>query len=486
MPTPQPDFPMDLIDPKHHRQLFLDDHAIESMDGVRRRLRKPDRCGPVIPGAGVQSRSTPIWNPEKALWEWWYFGRNCCYATSEDGEHWEQPILGLFEVDGSRDNNVACDPTQGARSVFHIVRDDRDPDVSRRYKALFGSDGRQLGTSSDGFEWTLLDEVIPSQDESQFTYDPISEHFLALVKHPTEWGRSVWLSTSVEFGDFSEPELIFHADETDWENCRRRVREIVDNPAYLTPPIVDDVDYFAQIYNMAVLPYQGFYIGFATVFNPIGAIPPPATNYTRINQIELTVSRDLKNWERVADREVFLGVEPWTGDNYACSQLLPSGAPVVREDGEIWCYYNALRMPGSREQYRDFNRRKELFRLGVSPEAFDDSAALSLAKLPSDRFVALEADEAGQVQTKPFELKGEEVYINAAAPWGKVFVEIVDAESSKAHEGFWVPGEEPEPFVGDELRARVEWKPKHDRVFDRPVRLRFYLHQARLYSFWIE
>eukprot|EP01045_Picozoa_sp_COSAG04_P021624 COSAG04_NODE_2347_length_4290_cov_1.821045_5_plen_66_part_00 len=47
------------------------------------------------------------------------------------------------------------------------------------------------------------------------------------------------------------------------------------------PPVVDDEDFFAEIYNMAVLPYAGLYLGFATVFNPIGAIPPPATNFTR-------------------------------------------------------------------------------------------------------------------------------------------------------------------------------------------------------------
>ena len=85
---------------------------------------------------------------------------------------------------------------------------------------------------------------------------------------------------------------------------------------------------------MAVLPYQGIYIGFPTVFNPFGAIPPPATNFTRINQIEMAVSRDLYHWERVADRTPFIGIEPFDGHNYGTSQLLMSGPPVVRDDGE--------------------------------------------------------------------------------------------------------------------------------------------------------
>jgi len=461
---------LELIDPQTHRQLFLDDYAVESMDGVLRVLNRPKLCGPMIRG-GCQSRTTPLWNPEKGLWEWWYMGGDRHYATSVDGEHWQ--------VSDSS-------PVPGAPPLYHIIRDEAEADPGRRYKGLFGSAGRRPGVSPDGFDWTMLETTIPSQDESQFTHDVDNGRFLAFVKQGTEWGRSVWLSESTDFCHFTEPELIFHADEIDCENCRQRVRKIIDDPAYVTPPMVDDIDYKAEIYNMAVLPYQGMYIGFPTLFNPIGAIPPPATNYTRINQIEMAVSRDLHHWERVADREVFIGVEPWTGQNYGTSQLLAAGPPVVRDNGEIWCYYNALRWPGSREQYREFNRNKELFRLGVAEEAFDDGGALSLAKLPQDRFVALEADEAGQVLTKPFELKGQDVYINADAQWGKVYVEIADGETRKAHAGFWVPLEEPTPFAGNEVRAKVQWKPQHDMIFDKPVRLRFYLHQARLYSFWLE
>ena len=42
------------------------------------------------------------------------------------------------------------------------------------------------------------------------------------------------------------------------------------------------------------------------------------------------------------------------------------------------------------------------------------------------------------------------------------------------------------PYVGDSMRAKVEWKVEHDLVFEAPVRLKFYLHQARLFSWWLE
>ena len=100
--------------------------------------------------------------------------------------------------------------------------------------------------------------------------------------------------------------------------------------------------------------------------------------------------------------------------------------------------------------------------------------------------MSLEGSDNGVVTTRPFELNGEEVFINADARWGEIYTEILDAESGRPIPGFWVPSERPPPFTGDSTRARVAWKNGHGFVFDRPVQLRFYLHRASLFSFWIE
>ena len=136
------------------------------------------------------------------------------------------------------------------------------------------------------------------------------------------------------------------------------------------------------------------------------------------------------------------------------------------------------------ENYRTYNRYKELFRLNVDPEQFEDSGALSLARLQPDRFVSVDGDESAAIITKPFMLRGENVYINADARWGEIYTEILDGETRKPIPGFWVPGEP--PFKGNQMRGRVKWKRQHDLIFEKPVRLKFDLHQARLYSFWIE
>lgn len=73
-------------------------------------------------------------------------------------------------------------------------------------------------------------------------YDPISCSWLACVKQPTEWGRSVFLSTcpASDFGAFTEPQLMLSADQQDWDNARERVDRLRQDPAMYKPPLVDE------------------------------------------------------------------------------------------------------------------------------------------------------------------------------------------------------------------------------------------------------
>lgn len=84
-----------------------------------------------------------------------------CYAESTDGINWERPNLGQFEYRGNKDHNgldMGFDSIAGAA----IIRDDREPDPAKRYKAVFtyyvytGDTCATLGgaTSPDGIHWT--------------------------------------------------------------------------------------------------------------------------------------------------------------------------------------------------------------------------------------------------------------------------------------------------------------------------------------------
>ena len=482
------------IDPAAHRQLFLDDGCIESTSGVKRTLHQPRKRGPVLrpdrarDEVAVQTRNCPNWNPDKGLWELWYWGTYevpphgpyqssvtalTQYATSADGVHWQAPSLGLFEWRGSKDNNIVLDPHADSLRLYHVLRDENDPDPARRYKGLFGSQGRCLGVSPDGLDWTILDvPSIPSSDESHFTYDESTGRYLALVKTGTEWGRSVSLATSTDFVHWTEPKLIFHSDEIDKENGRRRLQRVLDDPDYLSPAIVDDKEYISEVYNMAVMPYEGIYIGFPGLFNPAGAIPRPWTNHTGIRHVELTVSRNLYDWERVADRAIFIPIEPWDGVNYGTSGMLSCGRPVVR-DNEIWIYYNASRYRGDRAIHKSY----------MDPKFLNDRSAVCLATLRQDRFVSFDADGEGEIVTQPFAAAEGQVRVNVDATGGELRAEIIDAAAMRPLPG--LSAAECVPLECDALDAPLRWEGDAAPP-PGPVRLRFRLRRASLYSFRLE
>ena len=485
------------VDPYEHKQLFLDDYAIEELSGVSRTLHQPNRLGPVLKPdsargqTALQSKSAPHWDPEKELWEWWYWsmydelpgdmfaseGRVSHYATSTDGVNWHVPSLGLYEFRGSNDNNVAYDSSERDLALYHIIRDDDDGDAQRRFKAIFASSqklvDRMPGFSPDGFNWTFPEtQPIPSKDTSNFHHDRENGLFVGMVKHGTEWGRSVWVVTSDDFVHWTDPKLVLHSDLVDKENRKKRVEAVVNDPDYLSPPIYDGIDYVAEVYQMPQFRYEGVYIGFPVLFNPAGAIPPPHMNFCALNQTELAVSRDLNHWERVADRALFLDVEPWDGVNFATTQISVCGPPVRRGD-ELWVYYGASRFRGHRELYTE-----------VADEFFVQRGALCLGKLRLDGFVSLDATDRGIVTTRPLTIDGGELHVNVDAGNGTVAAEVVDAETMAPLPG--LSFDDAQHLSGDHVNGRIGWTGDAGPSSDRPVRLRFSLDYASLYAFWME
>ncbi len=96
-----------------------------------------------------------------------------CYAESEDGMAWVRPSLGQVEWLGSTANNLLAlgpDPKEACSGVS-VIRDDEDPDASRRYKMVYGKKRRgpqgeflnwvvRTATSSDGLKWTELPGLV--------------------------------------------------------------------------------------------------------------------------------------------------------------------------------------------------------------------------------------------------------------------------------------------------------------------------------------
>ncbi len=113
----------------------------------------------------------------------------------------------------------------------------------------------------------------------------------------------------------------------------------------------------------------------------------------------------------------------------------------------------------------------------------DPSWHIQRMSLRLDGFSSLNAPyEGGQLVTKPLRFKGTQLEINySTSAAGGLKVEIQD-EKGQPVKGFSL--EECPEIIGDEISRIVSWKGGNDvgSLADKPVRLRFVMKDADLYS----
>ncbi|MDE0633734.1 MAG: hypothetical protein OXH73_19665 [Caldilineaceae bacterium] len=476
------------------RQLFFDDDDIASIDGLERSLHQPNKKGAVIradpnmevigsDGAPIyrpQTRTAPVWDAEAELWKFWTIGAKLdwnqgrsSYHESRDGLHWYQPSIGQLEYQGSRDNNHVAIPLDETRTseVLGVIYDAGDPDPNRRFKAISFIMEPDLsivfGVSADGIVWRKHDApAILSGDEPNFSFDAADHRYIATVKVRGKWGRSHAVTTSQDFDHWSEPELVFQADDEDQELAREVIARRLANPALQQTVVNHPEEHGVDVYNFSISRYESRYIGFASMFHHVGR-SVDGRNHDGFHHVQLASSRDMYTWERQGNRRPFIDSSPLGGGAYDTLQMLGPSSPVRRDD-ELWFYYTGVK----------FRR---------PPSKWDpDYAAICLAVLRRDGFVSLGAgEEGGSLVTEPFEWEGERLYLNAVADDGAVAVELLDVD------GRPVPGygaEDATSLNEDVVRQAVVWG-ENGRMPDPdngPVRLRISLTNAELYSYWFE
>ena len=480
---------------RNERQLFLDDADIAWIDGLQTRMHRPDKKGAVIrtdpymaqqspqndgPAYRPQTRTAPVWDAEAKLWKFWTIGAKMeadkgrsSYHESRDGLHWYQPSVGQLQYEGSRENNHVAIPLDGTSTseVLGVVYDASDPDPDRRFKAIsftmVPDHSIFFAVSPDGIVWKRHDApAILSGDEPNFSFDAANHRFIATVKVRGLHGRSHALTTSEDFQRWSEPQLVFQADDEDQELAREVIARRLANPALQQPLINHPQEHSVDVYNFSVSRYESRYIGFASMFHHVGR-NPPGTNHDGFHHIQLASSRDMYSWLRLGNRQPFIDSSPLGGGAYDTFQMFGPSSPVMRAD-ELWFYYTGIK-------FRWPPRKWDL-----------DHAAICLAALRRDGFVSLDATAAGgSVVTEPFHWEGQRLCLNAVADEGAITVEILDAG------GMPLPGfgqVDAIALTEDSVRQAVAWR-GHSRLPDPngvPVRLRFNLNSAQLYSYWFE
>jgi len=456
-----------LIELASRRELFVDRFLIERMTGVELRPVPPREAGPVLrldaPWEGPFSGYFTVIE-DGDLYRLYYRGlpsagpdgNPCevtCYAESRDAIHWTKPKLGLFEVAGTRDNNVILagqSPFSHNFSPFLDVRPGVEPD--QRYKALAGTSksGLHAFVSADGLRWRRLRDapVIPAPDRSAFDSQNVafwSESEGCYVCYFRSWKRVGevnyrWISrtTSRDFLQWSPPVEMEFGD---------------------APP--------EHLYTNQTGPYfraPHLYLGLAARLAPgrraltpeqaqaIGVDPRYAGD---CSDAVLLVSRGGSRYERTF-LEAFVrpgpGPSNWVSrTNYPARNIVPTGPQEMS-------FY-------------------------VARHYGQPTAHLSRYVLGLDRIASLHAGyQGGEAWTRPLRFQGRELEINySTSAAGMLRIAITDAEGKP------LPGyslEDCAEIVGDEFEGTARWRGASDvsKLAGKTIRLCIRLKDADLYA----
>ncbi|UCG15602.1 MAG: hypothetical protein JSV19_09935 [Phycisphaerales bacterium] len=438
--------------------LFVDDWLIDRMDDVGLRLHRPVRKETVFrfdaPWEGPQSGYATVFKDGQQVRMYYRGGgdlsRECtCLATSDDGIHWTRPLLGLFEFDGSTDNNIVWTGHKKAYWESHNFSPFKDTNPAappaRRYKAVTLSrheiDGETrkvlMGfVSPDGVRWTRLQET-PVITEGSFDshntafWDTVRGRYVCYLRHGRQGVRSVMRATSPDFVHWSKPE---------WLDFGHAPLE-----QFYTNGIVQ--------YFRAPHLYLGFPMRFVPERTTIG-LPPRDTD--GLSDAVLISSHDGLHWHR-AFMEAFIrpGLDPANWGN-AHGNNTPMWGLVQTGPAEISVYW--------------------LENYGAVPSVRRGAVRL-------DGFGSVNASHrGGEFVTRPLVFEGRSLFVNVAtSAVGGVKVEMQDAE------GEALPGFELQRSIeiyGDELERVVAWEngAAVSTLAGRPVRIRFVMKDADLYS----
>ena len=431
----------------------LESSTLEDLWRVRRKLnplvkspRNPimirdqewETSGPIIHG-------TVLYDPEDKLFKCWYqifsdeayrerlpWSYRICYATSSDGYEWHKPDLGLVEWKGSKHNNYIKLGRQRTNAICVVIAPPGSG-APHRFLALYlDKPGVCLAYSDNGTEWIEhpLNPIEPSEsdDHNILLYDQHRRVWMIYLRprfYAGVWKRRRALMESLDLKTWTKQQTVLIPDEAD-------------------PP---------EIMVMPVFQRGNLFWGLLDMYDQTRGS----------NEVELTFSRDGRNWVRVPPRERFIPRGP-AGD-FDSGTIFVGSQPVIVGD-EMRFYYGAF--DGDHE------------RLYPSIDM-----AIGVGSVPVDRLygVVHSTPEApGFLLTRPLLFNGEKLEVNAMVG-SQLRVAVLDW-GGQAMPGFGF--EDCQPIVGDSLRHSVSWRGQGlPHRGSNPLRLKFKLERATLYTFTV-
>ena len=469
-------------------ELFVDDFLVERADRVRLELHSPEPAGTVLrfdrPWEGNTSVYVSIVRDDDRYRMYYRASNNpesirraglrpgekvdedrhqfIAMAESRDGIAWTRPSLGLFEFRGSKENNIVWVDRPGEQRISDcmFVFKDGNPACApaERYKALGGSSRPLVAlVSADGIHWrelqgqnSLLTEGLHGNAFDALNvafWDAARGHYV-IVFRDTDNGRRVESFDSRTTG-------------ANYGNRSFKVATSKDFLHWSYPQWVDFGD----------APVEHHYTN-------------ATTPYFRAPHIYLSFPKRFMPWRNYFEDPSFA---PGASD----------GVFMSSRDGVHWDrrFPEAFVRPGRDE--RNWGNRSNMAAVGIIPTAAGEislyytrnytfpSAHLERLRLRTDGFVSAHAPYGGgELVTRPLRFEGSNLVLNyATSAAGSIRIELQDAAGAPLP-GFAL---EDSPLLwGDAIEAVVPWKgvgaKPLARLAGKPVRLRFVMRDADLYS----
>ncbi len=434
-------------------ELLVDGWLIDRMRGVELRLNRPIAQEVVMvfdkPWEGNTSAYVTVFR-DGPIFRMYYRGCHydwdtkniahsvTCYAESEDGIHWRRPELGIFDFNGSKRNNIVW---MGLGNHNFTPFKDANPDCgpNERYKAVASAEKGLLAfRSADGIHWEMIqdDPVITEgafDSQNLAFWDSLAGRYVEYHRGWRDGVREIMTSTSQDFINWTKPRYL------DFGALPRE-----------------------QLYTNAIVPYfraPHIYLGFPKRFLPerkkVAEHPLPG-----LSDGVFMSSRDGLHWNRWLEAFIRPGPQRerwWERNNMTAWGILVTKASIAGMPDELSLYCN--------EGY------------------YTEGCRLRRHTLRVDGFVSAHAPySGGELVTRPFLFEGSKLVLNySTSAAGSIRVEVAD-ERGRPIPGF--ERESCEEIYGDEVEHAVEWAPGRDlgSLAGRPVRLRFELKDADLYS----
>lgn len=478
-PQPEPPYlthPPDVIPIDVGRQLFVDDFLVESTD-LRRVFHRAKLYpeNPVVKGdrqweAGqaMPFSDGVFYDPHDRIFKMWYRGEGAVlYATSHDGVHWDKPLLDV------KPGTNAVEISKHDSSTVWLDADEKDP--RRRYKMGYSQGHNHpfvLFESADGIHWGQpVAKSIPTSDRVTFFKNPFRNVWVfSLRDHdwvPTSGSARVRDQAPEKYRDYigrfrrywESPEFATGANWKAGEAAPSNPR--LAAPAWAMADRLDprrlDLNVQPELYNLDAVAYESIVLGAFSIW------PGQYENSEKPNYLTMGYSRDGFHWSR-PDRRPFIApsgkVPEWNARN-----VQSAGGVVLVVGDRLFFYFSA--------------------RSGIVGRRSSGETSTGLATLRRDGFVSMDAGNIAQtLTTRRVRFSGKRLFVNADSSAGEMRVEVLDANGVPI-KGF--SADECVPLRIDNTLTAVTWRNGSDlsRLAGQPVRFRFRLRDAQLYSFWV-